>query len=374
MSALYIHIPFCKQACHYCDFHFSTSLGLKSAMATAICREIELQAQYLASSQLQSVYFGGGTPSLLSEQELMQIFEQIDKVFSISADTEITLEANPDDLSEEKIKLFRQSPINRFSVGIQSFREEHLRKLHRAHSAQEAEACVKKLQDAGFQNLTIDLIYAIPADNHDIWEQDLQKAIALQVPHISAYSLTIEPNTVFGKWLEKGKIPPIDDDFAARQFEILVERLTGAGFLHYEISNFCKEGQHSKHNSNYWAKGEYLGIGPSAHSYNLVSRQFNISHNPRYIEALQAGKIPATREQLSPEDQANEYMLTSLRTMWGCDTKRWEALAQRPFASQAAVLQKHLERKNLLHEGNMLRLSAQGKLLADAIAADFFIL
>lgn len=374
MSALYIHIPFCKQACHYCDFHFSTSLGLKSAMVAALCQEIALQAQYLASPQLQSVYFGGGTPSLLSEQELMQIFEQINKVFSISTSTEITLEANPDDLTEEKIRIFRKLPINRFSVGIQSFHETHLRKLHRAHSAQEAELCIRKLQDAGFENLTLDLIYAIPAESHDIWEQDLQKAIALQVPHISAYSLTIEPNTVFGKWLEKGKIPPIDDDFAARQFEILVERLAEADFLHYEISNFCKEGRHSRHNSNYWAKGEYLGVGPSAHSYNLLSRQFNIAHNPRYIEALQAGQIPASIEALSPEDQANEYMLTSLRTMWGCDTKRWEALAQRPFANQAAVLQKHLERKNLLQEGNILRLSAQGKLLADAIAADFFIL
>jgi len=343
-------------------------------MVAAICQEIALQAQYLASPQLQSVYFGGGTPSLLSEQELMQIFEQINKVFSISASTEITLEANPDDLTEEKIRIFRKLPINRFSVGIQSFHETHLRKLHRAHSAQEAELCIRKLQDAGFENLTLDLIYAIPAESHDIWEQDLQKAIALQVPHISAYSLTIEPNTVFGKWLEKGKIPPIDDDFAVRQFEILVERLAEADFLHYEISNFCKEGRHSRHNSNYWAKGEYLGIGPSAHSYNLLSRQFNIAHNPRYIEALQAGQIPASIEALSPEDQANEYMLTSLRTMWGCDTKRWEALAQRPFANQAAVLQKHLERKNLLQEGNILRLSAQGKLLADAIAADFFIL
>lgn len=376
MSAIYIHIPFCKQACYYCDFHFSTSTALKSQMVEAICREIVLQKDYLSEKQLKTIYFGGGTPSLLSEGELGQILDTIHHYFSVEESAEITVEANPDDLTKEKIHTLQKAGINRLSIGIQSFYEPHLKFMHRAHNAHEAEHCVKKAQDAGIINLSIDLIYAIPFENHTILYDDLAKAIALNVPHLSAYCLTIEPKTVLGKWQKTGKIPLIDEEFAAQQFEILIETLTRHGYEHYEISNFAKPNHYSRHNTNYWKTGSYLGIGASAHSYNGESRQYNAANNTLYIKAIAANTIPFEKEILSTTDHINEYLMTSLRTMWGCDALFLQKKYNYAIFEDKQNLKKIMDYQAnhlLLITDNQLILTAKGKLLADEIAGSLFV-
>jgi oxygen-independent coproporphyrinogen III oxidase len=371
---LYLHIPFCRQACHYCDFHFSTSLKAKSETVQAICSEIFLQKDYLQDKNLETIYFGGGTPSLLEEADFIQIFETISKYFNIKPNAEITLEANPDDLTKEKLLLFKKYNINRLSIGIQSFHEPHLKSLNRIHNSQEAESCVKLSQDIGIQNLTIDLIYAIPAESHAIFELDLQKATALNTNHISAYCLTIEPKTVFGKWLKQGKIQVIDDDYAATQFDMLVSHLALNGFEQYEISNFAKNEHYSRHNTSYWKQEEYLGIGPSAHSFNLLSRQYNDPNNVKYVKELQQNIVPAEVEFLTTEDQVNEYLLTGLRSKWGCDIQKINLLSNQLFQKQNALeLEKQIREGFLMIENDTLLLTYKGKLFADRIASDLFL-
>ncbi|WP_128545940.1 radical SAM family heme chaperone HemW [Larkinella soli] len=376
---LYLHIPFCRQACHYCDFHFSTDLKPKTALVEALCREIGLRKDYLPTNRLETIYFGGGTPSLLTEAELAQIFETIHRHFTVAVDAEITLEANPDDLvrsasGPDPMGRFRKY-ANRLSIGIQSFHEPHLRLMNRAHTAAEAESCVQRAREAGFDNLTIDLIYGVPAGGHDIWKTDLDKAIALDVPHISSYCLTIEPGTVFGNWLSKGRLNAPDDAFGAEEFNLLVEALTAAGYEQYEISNFARPGMEARHNSSYWKRRPYLGIGPSAHSFNGLSRQYNIANNARYIRSLQKGEIPATVEELSRADQVNDYLLTSLRTKWGCDLTELTLLAGTDFQ---ALRRKELNRLYgqgwLALDDRTLRLTEAGKLFADRVAADLFVM
>ncbi|MCU0437870.1 MAG: radical SAM family heme chaperone HemW [Raineya sp.] len=375
MSALYIHIPFCKQACFYCDFHFSTNTSLKSELVVAICQEIHFQKDYLKEKHLNSIYFGGGTPSLLSPKELEQIFEAIARHYTWNQDTEITLEANPDDLNITNIQNFKQLGVNRLSIGIQSFNENHLQFLHRVHNSQEAENCVYIAQNQGISNISIDLIYAIPADNHQIWEKDLVKAIELGVSHISAYSLTIEPKTVFGSRSQKGLMPPIDDGFAAEQFQILMDTLQSHHFEHYEISNFAKNGEYSRHNSNYWKDGEYLGIGPSAHSYNHISRQYNISNNSKYIESIGNQIIPCDIETLSWQDRLNDYLLTGLRTQWGCTWERiYQIDTQQIFKnSQQNTFEKYVSQGLLENNLYGFKLTTKGKFFADQIASDLFL-
>ncbi len=371
---LYLHIPFCRQACHYCDFHFSTSLKAKSEIVQAICHEIFLQKDYLQDKNLETIYFGGGTPSLLEEADFAQIFETIANHFNIKPNAEITLEANPDDLTKQKLQLFKKYNINRLSIGIQSFHEPHLKSLNRIHTSQEAERCVKLSQDIGIQNLTIDLIYAIPAENHLIFELDLQKAIALNTNHISAYCLTIEPKTVFGKWLKQGKIQVIDDDFATKQFDMLVNHLTHHGFEQYEICSFAKNERYSRHNKSYWQQEEYLGIGPSAHSFNLVSRQYNVPNNAKYVKELNQNMVPSEVEILSIEDQVNEYILTGLRSKWGCNIHKINALSNQLFQQQnASALEKQIREGFLMIENDTLLLTYQGKLFADRVASDLFL-
>ncbi|MCS6796522.1 MAG: radical SAM family heme chaperone HemW [Raineya sp.] len=372
MSALYIHIPFCKQACHYCDFHFSTQISQKNEMIQAICAEIALQKDYLKNKILQSVYLGGGTPSLLDEADLEQLFNEIQRYFAFSPQTEITLEANPDDLNYNKLQIFHKFGINRLSIGIQSFHEPHLIFLHRSHNAKQAENCVKLAQDVGFSNITIDLMYAIPAENHQIWEKDLQKALFLNVPHISAYCLTIEPRTVFGKKVEKRKMSPIDENFAREQMQILINILTQVGFEHYEISNFAQNGYYSRHNTNYWLGGEYLGIGASAHSYNGESRQFNMADNKRYMAEIFSGKVPATIEWLSAKNKLNEYLLTSLRTQWGAEKSKILALHSNFFEENQEKLQKFVQTNWLWETNEKIGLTSEGKFFADQIASDLF--
>lgn len=371
---LYIHIPFCKQACHYCDFHFSTNTTQKRAMAEAIAREIVLRQSYLPDGDMETIYFGGGTPSMLDEAELHLLLDTVHRHFRVAPGAEITLEANPDDLNAASLSMFARAGINRLSIGIQSFHEPHLRFMNRAHTALEAEQCVKIAQNAGIDNISIDLIYAIPSENHDILHADLAQAFALNVPHISAYCLTIEPQTAFGSWLKKKKIKPIEEEYAAQQFEILVSSLAGEGYEQYEISNFARNGRYSRHNSSYWKQHPYLGVGPSAHSYNGTTREFNISHNAKYLDALQKGIIPATVETLTGADNTNEYLLTGLRTIWGVDLQKLQELSNGAFAAQHRQELDGMIRKGWVREDlGTLRLTEAGKLFADRISSDLFI-
>lgn len=373
MAGLYIHIPFCRQACHYCDFHFSTSLKQKDAVLQALQQEIVLQKEYLSGETVETVYFGGGTPSLLSADEINTIFSTISRHITVADSAEVTLEANPDDLNRAKLRALRQTPVNRFSIGIQSFYEPHLRFLNRAHTTQEAHQSIKEAQDAGFSNLTIDLIYAIPHPDHSVWEADLTQAIRLDVPHISAYCLTIEPQTTFGNWLRKGKIQVIDEHYAADQFEMLVHTLHAHGYEQYEISNFARPGKYSRHNTAYWMNRKYLGIGPSAHSFNGSTRQYNVLNNARYIAALQRRELPFTLEQLTPADRVNEYIMTSLRTQWGCSLVHVKNSFDVDLKTlHPAYLQKGLANGLFTLDNEVIRLTLKGKLMADRIAANLF--
>jgi oxygen-independent coproporphyrinogen-3 oxidase len=375
MSGLYLHIPFCKQACHYCDFHFSTSLGSKGRMVQAIAQELALRSNYLGSdTTLETIYFGGGTPSLLTADELQQIFAAIGRHFTISPTAEITLEANPDDLSATKLAELAASPINRLSIGLQSFYEPHLRLMNRAHSAAESTTAVHRAQAAGFENISVDLIYGVPAPGHHIWEADLANVLALKVPHISAYALTIEPGTAFGYRQKKGTFVAPPDEFVATQFELLLAQLRRQGYDQYEISNFCRPGRESRHNSNYWRGVPYLGLGPSAHSYDGRNRQFNLANNPQYLAAvLERREVPATLDLLSPTDRANEYLLTTLRTARGCDLAYLRDYLGCDLPATRAAYLTQLEANGwatLRH--NVLTLTDAGKLLADQITLELF--
>ncbi|MCY7357974.1 MAG: radical SAM family heme chaperone HemW [Rudanella sp.] len=373
---LYIHIPFCKQACHYCDFHFSTNLSQKSALVDAIGQELVLQKDYLPTTHLDTIYFGGGTPSLLTESELGQLFDAIHRQFTVSPTAEITLEANPDDLTADKLTMLRHY-VNRLSIGLQTFSEETLRWMNRAHTATEAGQCVRLAREAGFDNLSIDLIYGIPDLTRPvgpIWLHDLDRALLLDVPHISAYALTIEPDTAFGRWTQKGQLKPIDENLAADQFEQLSSALRGAGYDHYEISNFAKPGHYARHNTAYWQQQPYLGLGPSAHSYNGHSRQFNVANNTRYVQAIAKGGLPAEIEILTTTDRVNEYLLTGLRTQWGCSLTQLNTLLGADFVDQQTFELADLYQKNWLHVQNgHLLLTEPGKLFADRVAASLFV-
>ncbi|WP_420151892.1 radical SAM family heme chaperone HemW [Spirosoma sp.] len=370
---LYLHIPFCKQACHYCDFHFSTSLNQKPALVDALCAEIRLQKDYLPDKRLETIYLGGGTPSLLTETELAQIFAAINDNYVVLPTAEITLEANPDDLSTEKLQILRRY-VNRLSIGIQTFDETTLQWMNRAHTATEAERCVQSARESGFDNISVDLIYGIPNRDQAYWKNDLESILALDVPHVSAYALTIEPDTAFGRWQQKGKLPPADETIAAEQFEELTNTLTNSGYEHYEISNFAKPGQYALHNTAYWQRKSYLGVGPSAHSYNGDSRQYNIASNARYIADIRQGKLPATIEELTVADQVNEYLLTGLRTKWGCSLAELNKLLGRNFVdAQAHDLSAMYASGWLVNDGDRLRLSEAGKLFADRVAATLFV-
>lgn len=343
-------------------------------MTAAIAKELMLQKEYLLEEPIASIYFGGGTPSLLDEHQLQMLLATVKQYFKVASDVEITLEANPDDLDAQTLAQWYQAGINRLSIGIQTFNDAQLKFLNRAHNAQEAEECVVQAQKVGFHDISIDLIYGIPSKGHEIWEKDLATALALNPVHISSYCLTIESATAFGRWTEKGKMPPISEDYAATQFEILMNTLTGNGYEQYEISNFCKPGHYSRHNSNYWRQKKYLGVGPGAHSYNLKFRQFNISNNAKYLRALQEDKIPFQPDPLDDKARMNEYLMTSLRTKWGCDLNWFREkfnfdLQKKQFSYIQGLVQNDLATL----EGEVLVLTNRGKLLADKITEDLFI-
>jgi oxygen-independent coproporphyrinogen III oxidase len=375
VAGIYIHIPFCKQACTYCNFHFSTSLKLKDEMVRAIATELEMQKNYLEGQDIDTVYFGGGTPSLLSADELNRIFETIQKNYSAEHLQEVTLETNPDDLTNTYIKSLHGTPVNRFSIGVQSFRDEDLQYMNRAHNAQEADYTIKAAQDAGFTNLTIDLIYGTPGLTDKTWKQNLQKVKELQLPHFSSYALTVEEGTALHNNISKKKASPVDNEQSAAQFEILMEQAEAMGYEHYEISNLALPDKYAIHNTNYWRGHNYLGVGPSAHSFDGKNRRWNIANNALYIKSIVAdNKLAYEEEQLTAEQRLNEYLMTSLRTMWGCDLeyieRQWGSDTRKTVLQSA---EEYIDRKWLVENDNKLILSPNGKLFADRIAGDLFI-
>lgn len=374
MAGIYIHIPFCKKACTYCDFHFTTSTKYSNEMVEAICMEIEMKKNRLGHQQVDSIYFGGGTPTTLPSSALQKILSTLEQLFSISSTAEITIEANPDDLTAKKIAELRQLPFNRFSIGTQSFFNEDLIWMNRAHNAQEATDCIKRSQDAGFEKLTIDLIYGYPMLSDQKWETNIQMALDLEVPHISAYALTVEPRTALAHAIEKGKQPQVSDDQSAEQFLMLVEKLTSNGFEHYEISNYSLPGKYAVHNTNYWKGIPYLGIGPSAHGFNGTDRYINIANNAKYLENIGKKQLPETIEQLSNTDKFNEYVMTSLRTMWGISLEKIAAeFGKKPKELILHNIKPYLADEKVYIDNNNIFLSNKGKLFADGIAAALFL-
>jgi oxygen-independent coproporphyrinogen-3 oxidase len=373
MAGIYIHIPFCKQACHYCNFHFSTSLQLKNDFLEALLKEVALQKNYLDGEVTETIYFGGGTPSLLQAGELSDILSAIHSNFAVSANAEITLEANPDDINTEKLTHWKEGGINRLSIGVQSFAEEDLRWMNRAHTAGQAINSIKQAQDAGFHNLTIDLIYGTPTLPDAAWQKNVQQAIALHIPHLSCYALTVEPGTPLSGMIRKNKIIPVSTDDQARQFLLLMEWLQQAGYEHYEISNFALPGKRSQHNSSYWRGKKYLGLGPSAHSFNGNSRQWNIANNALYIQSLKNNILSFEKEQLTVTQQLNEYIMTALRTIEGVNVHHIiEIFGADAGSKLQQASKKFIDNNTLQVINNRLRLTNEGKLFADGIAAELF--
>lgn len=373
MSGIYIHIPFCKQACHYCDFHFSTSLKKKEEMLDAILQEIVLRKTDWQDEPVETIYFGGGTPSILSNSEIEKILQSVYENFSVVNTPEITLEANPDDLTKERIIALAQTKINRLSVGVQSFFEEDLQLMNRAHNADEAWQSLDTARTY-FDNISIDLIYGIPGMSMDKWQQNIEKALTLGVPHISSYALTVEPKTALAGLIVKGMIPMPDDGEAHEHFLRLMQLLKQNGYVHYELSNFGKPGYFSQNNTAYWMGKKYMGIGPSAHSFDGVNRSWNISNNTLYLKKIQSGILPSEREQLSVNDRYNEYIMTGLRTMWGVSLQK----VQNDFGEKYLTYllknaQKYIMSLQLVIENNVLKTTAEGKFFGDGIASELFM-
>jgi oxygen-independent coproporphyrinogen-3 oxidase len=369
MAGIYLHIPYCKQACIYCNFHFSTQVKNKAALVEALLKEIEERKDYLNGEAVETIYFGGGTPSLLSGQEIELLLNKVYATHALSDNIEISLEANPDDLAAPKVKELARAGINRLSIGVQSFLDEDLHFLQRAHNSMQATDSIKAAQDAGINNITIDLIYGIPGQSIEIWLQNLEKVKEVGIAHFSAYSLTVEPKTRLDHLISQKKLNPVDDEQSAGNFITLMNWAEENGYEHYEISNFCRPGSYSRHNSSYWQGKKYCGIGPSAHSYNLDSRQWNIANNELYIKAINSNEPYFEVEKLNTEQKLNEYIMTSLRTKWGFDISKVD---KQFIPHLESVLPAHINRGHLIDEGGMIKLSRDGKLLADAIISDLF--
>ncbi len=372
MSGIYIHIPFCKQACHYCDFHFSTSMKKKDQLIFALAKEMELRKDEFKNITVETIYFGGGTPSVLSADELQYLIDSVYLNYKVTDNPEITLEANPDDLNEEVIIKLSKSPINRLSIGIQSFYEKDLKLMNRAHNAQEAKRCLQ-LATQYFDNISLDLIYGIPNSTNAEWLDNIQTALSFGVPHISSYALTVEPKTALASFIAKGIIDNVDDDLAHEQFHILIEQLEQAGFDHYELSNFGKKGFYSKNNSAYWLGKPYLGIGPSAHSFNGDQRAWNVKNNAIYISKINLNQLPLEVETLTVNDKYNEYVMTGLRTIWGVSLDKIEKQFGESFLEYLLQQANQYINKQMLYiEDNNLKTTKTGKFLSDGIASDLF--
>jgi oxygen-independent coproporphyrinogen-3 oxidase len=380
MSGIYIHIPFCKQACHYCDFHFSTSLKKKDEMVAALAKEIQLRSNSIIhhpspiTESIETIYFGGGTPSILSIADLKFLIDEVYRNFKVVENPEITVEANPDDLNLETIRQLANLSVNRLSIGIQSFFEDDLKLMNRAHNAEEAKKCLEFAKHY-FDNISIDLIYGIPNMSSKKWVQNIETALSFGVPHISSYALTVEPKTALHSFIQKGIIAAPDDEVAHEHFQILVDKLSENGFIHYELSNFGKENFFSKNNTSYWLGKKYIGIGPSAHSYDGTNRGWNVSNNSQYIKSIQENKVPIEFETLTKTDRYNEYVMTGLRTIWGVSLDQIEQKFGKTYLDylnqQAA---KFIDDHLLFLDENILRTTKKGKFLSDGIASDLFLL
>ncbi|MFY8066858.1 MAG: radical SAM family heme chaperone HemW [Flavobacterium sp.] len=382
MSGIYIHIPFCKQACHYCDFHFSTNLKKKDEMVLALAKEIEMRSKNVSithhpspiTEPIETIYFGGGTPSILQIADLKFLIDEVYRNYKVVSTPEITVEANPDDLTENRIIELSKNKVNRLSIGIQSFFEDDLQLMNRAHNVEEAKKCLE-IATHYFDNISIDLIYGVPEMSNEKWLQNIETALSFGVPHISSYALTVEPKTALHSFIQKGIIPSPDDEVAQEHFQILVDKLSENGFIHYELSNFGKENYFSKNNSSYWLGKNYIGIGPSAHSYDGKNRGWNVSNNSLYIKSIQENKLPIEIETLTKTDCYNEYIMTGLRTIWGVSLERIEqefGKSYLAYLNQQAA--KFIEDHLLFIDDNILRTTKKGKFLSDGIASDLFLL
>lgn len=372
MSGIYLHIPFCKKACNYCNFHFSTNQQKLEELVHALAEEIKLQQHYL-SDTVETIYFGGGTPSLLKPAHINLLLNTIQQYFKINPAAEITLEANPDDINPLILKEWKNLGINRLSIGIQSFHEADLQWMGRAHNALQARDCIQLAQEAGITNLSIDLIYGGPSLPHENWELNVKSAIDLGVPHLSCYALTVEPKTALALKINRQELPEIDTQHQSEQFSMLQSITANAGYEQYEISNFALPGKRSKHNSSYWSGDHYLGLGPSAHSFNGISRQWNISNNSLYIQSIKKGDIPFEIEVLTPVQQTNEYIMTALRTVEGISAVKLNSIAQQPIFTQVvAEAQKYIQSGLMECSQEYLRITPEGKFMADGIAAELF--
>ncbi|NVJ86722.1 MAG: radical SAM family heme chaperone HemW [Algoriphagus sp.] len=372
MAGIYIHIPFCKQACHYCDFHFSTNTSQFETMTSLIAKEAMLRKDFLKGEEIRTIYFGGGTPSLANPEWLEKIIRSISTHFSLSLQ-EVTLEANPDDLTQEKLAAWKAMGIDRLSLGIQSFKDEVLQFYNRAHNAKESLDAIELARAAGFKKFSMDLIYGFPSSNHELWVSDLETALSQNPGHLSCYALTVEEGTALGNWTKKGKFNPANEDFVAEQFEILQQMTEKAGYEQYEISNFAKPGQESLHNSLYWKGQAYLGLGPGAHSFDREQRFFNPSHNPTYIKSLTEGTLALISDPLEEVDRLNEYILTALRTRWGVDLEWLQHQFGKDLASEKAIPLREFEKEGWVkREKKNLSLSKSGMLVADSIAQALF--
>ncbi len=373
MSGIYIHIPFCKQACHYCDFHFSTSMKKKEEVVLALAKEIQMRKMELENEVVETIYFGGGTPSVLSSEEINFLIETVYQNYNVCENPEITLEANPDDLSEGRIGKLANSPINRLSIGIQSFFEDDLKMMNRAHNADEAKKCLEEATKH-FDNISLDLIYGIPGMSNEKWKHNIETALAFGIPHISSYALTVEPKTALKKLIATGKIAPPNDEVAQEHFHILIETLEANGFIHYELSNFGKPDYFSKNNSAYWLGKKYIGIGPSAHSYDGKSRSWNIANNSLYVNAINENRLPSEAEVLSVADRYNEYIMTGLRTIWGVSLLKVEQEFGKKYIEYLLQqTQKFIDDDLIIIDDGIIRPTKKGKFLTDGIASDLFL-
>jgi oxygen-independent coproporphyrinogen-3 oxidase len=373
LAGIYIHIPFCKQACNYCNFYFNTSLRYKDELTATLKQELILRKPFLENEKIETIYFGGGSPSLIDADEIQRIIDVIHKNYNIGNLKEITIEANPDDLTEQKIAAFKSTDINRFSIGVQSFHDEDLVWMNRAHNAQQADRAIKAAQDKGFENITIDLMYGIPTLSDENWKQNLNKAISLQVPHISAYSLTVEEKTPLHKLIKLNKKENVEESKSAFQMQLLMETLTTNGFEHYEISNFAKPNYYAVHNTNYWKGVPYLGIGPSAHSFKEKLRCWNVANTQQYINGIDTKQPVVENEILMNEDVFNEWIMTGLRTQWGCNIELAKSKFENEWINEMLnEASLYIAQGKLILKENILTISIEGKLIADRIMSDLF--
>ena len=371
MAGIYIHIPFCKRRCIYCDFFSTTQSDQKSTYVRALCEELRIRKDYLQKEDIETIYLGGGTPSQLSQKELESIFTTIYNIYKVKEDAEITLEANPDDLTPEYVTMLCQLPINRISMGIQTFQENTLKLLHRRHTAQQAVEAFYRCREAGFQNISIDLMYGLPGETLETWIHDLKQAIDLHPEHISAYHLIYEEGTVLWKLREECQVKEADEDLSVSLFSTLIDMLTQAGYQHYEISNFCLPGLHSQHNSSYWTGKNYLGCGPSAHSYNGFSRQWNVTSLDKYMTGISSGQPDFELEELDLYTRYNDFVITSIRTCWGMPLSRLQTeYGEELYHYCLRMAKPHLEQGLLELQDEVLKLTSKGIFVSDGIMSD----